>query len=42
MINTAVVAFLDAHLKDDPVAREFLNSSQMQAITDSFAVLKIR
>lgn len=42
MVNTAAVAFLDAYLKGNPEAMELLNSSQMQSITDSFAILKKR
>lgn len=42
MVNTHVVAFLDAYLKDDERALRFLASNQVAAVTSQFAVLEQR
>lgn len=42
MVNTAVVAFLDAYVKGDATARRFLRSGRMSGTTARFAVLEHR
>ena len=42
MVNTAVVAFLDAYLKQSAAALAFLQSPEFEEITKSFAVLEHR
>ena len=42
MVNTAVIAFLDAYVREEPAALAFLRSSQMADITGSFATIERR
>ena len=42
MVNTAVIAFLDAYLKRDAAALKFIRSGQMAALTERFAVVEKR
>ena len=42
LANVAIVAFLDAYLKQDPAAKAFLRSPQLAAVTRNFAVLEYR
>lgn len=42
MVNTLVIAFLDAQLKDSKPAREFLESSTVNAVSEGFAVVERR
>ncbi len=42
LTNTVVVAFLDAYLRQNPAAREFLLSPQLETLTRGFATLAHR
>ncbi len=42
MVNTATVAFLNAYLKEDATALDFLRSGQLSSVTAAFAQLDIR
>ena len=42
LINSAVITFLDANLKNEPQAVQQLRSTRLQDVTQGYAVLKTR